>query len=179
MTQPTQTLNQFGQKPLKGTVAAIPTPTTLSVQVSPSSSETIYAGDMVRLVGGTSPTILVDLCTVVSDQMIGFVIRNPKKASYVAGDALEIAMENSVILLEAYGTINRGNKVEWYPTGKQVKQNAGVNSAVGTALDVAAATGDLIRVLLATTDAYSSSSSSCSSSSSSCRSSSSSSSAGA
>jgi hypothetical protein len=177
MTQPTQSLNQFGMKPLKGTVAASPNPTTLSVQVQPNSTETIYAGDAVRLYGGTSATILVDFCSAVSDQVIGFVIRNIKKASFTAGDALEIAMEQSVILLEAYGSINRGQKVEWYPTGHQVKACAGVNSAVGTALDVASATGDLIRVMVAQTDAYSSSSSSCCSSSSSCRSSSSSSSA--
>lgn len=177
MTQPTQSLNQFGQKPLKGTVAAVPNPTTLSVQVSPSSSNTLYPGDMVRLVEGNSATILVDLCTAVSDQMIGFVIRSIKHASFTAGDALEIAMEDSVVLLEAYGAITRGNKVEWYPAGRQVQYCHGVNSAVGTALDVASATGDLIRVLLATTDAYSSSCSSSCCSSSSCRSSSSSSSA--
>jgi hypothetical protein len=175
MTQPVQSLNQFGMKPLKGVVEGVPNPTTLSVVMGPSAT-TVYAGDAVRLIGGAAAQILVDFCAVVSDQVIGFVIRNQKKTSFAAGDAVEIAMEQSVIRLEAYGAIARGNKVEWYPTGHQVKQCAGVNSACGTALDIASATGDLIRVMIAQTDAYSSSSSCCSSSSSSCRSSSSSSS---
>ena len=173
MTQSVQQLNQFGQKPLKGEVAAIPNPVTLSAQIDPSSSGTLYAGDAVRLVSGTSATILVDT-VAATGTVFGFVIRNPKKSSYTAGDAVEIALPNSVILLEAYSTISRGNNVEWYPGGNRVKTHAGVNTICGTCLDMSTATGDLVRVLVRTVLEYSSSSS-CRSSSSSCRSSSSSS----
>lgn len=177
MTQPVQTLNQFAQQPPKGSVAAVPNPVTISAQVSKDSLNTLYPGDAVRLTGGTTDQIEVDFCSAVSDQVIGFVVRNQKRAYFTAGQPLEIAMEGTVIYLEAYGAIDRGNKVEWYPTGHQVEEAKGSNSTVGTALDIARLTGDIIRVKFTTTDAYSSScSSSCSSCSSSCSSCSSSSS---
>lgn len=170
MAQPVQQLNQFGQKPLKGVVAAVPNPVTLSVVLDPASSNTLYAGDGVKLQSGASPSIMVDLAAA-TDPVFGYVIRNIKKASYSAGDALEIALANSVIVLEAYGQINRGQNIEWYATGHQVKAHAGVNPISGTILDQSLATGDLVRVLVRSVAEYSSSSSS-----SSCRSSSSSSS---
>jgi hypothetical protein len=170
MAQPTQALNQFGQKGLKGVVAAVPNPVTLSVVLVPVTGTTLYAGDAVKLASGASPMILVDLAAS-TDPVFGYVIRNQKKSSFLAGDALEIALANSVIVLEAYGAINRGQQIEWYAAGHQVKANAGTNPVSGTVLDQSAATGDLIRVLVRNIAEYSSSSSS-----SSCRSSSSSSS---
>jgi hypothetical protein len=175
MVQPAQQLNQFGQKPLKGEVAAIPNPVTLSAQIPYDSASTLYAGDAVRLMSGASSTILVDT-VLAAGVTFGFIIRNPKKSSFTAGDAVEVALPNSVILLEGYSTISRGNQVEWYPTGHQVRASQGTNPIVGTCLDTCSATGDLIRILVRTVLEYSSSSSSRSSSSSSRSSSSSSSS---
>lgn len=165
-----QNMNQFAQTQIKGTIAAIVNPVTLSVQIDPASQSTLYAGSAVKLQGGASNQILVDLAAA-TDSTFGFIIYNPKKDIFVAGDVVEIALANSVIVLEAYASITRGNNLEFYPTGNRVKQNAGVNPICGQALDNAAGTGSLLRVLVRTVAEYSSSSSS-----SSCRSSSSSSS---
>lgn len=170
MTQPVQQLNQFTQATLKGEVSAIPNPMTISVQLHKDSTDTLYPGDVVTLYDGAGSAILVALAAA-TDVPFGVVIRSPKKASFTANDVFEVAMDGSVINMESYSTIARGNKVEWYPTGRQVKQFAGSNKCVGTCLDKATATGQIVRIKVRSVDAYSSSSSS-----SSCRSSSSSSS---
>ena len=171
-----QNMNQFSQTPLKGNVAAITNADTISVQVDANSSNTIYPGDFVRLTDTTGSTIVVDLATT-GQTADGVVIYTPKKASFTAGDPLEIALPGSVVYLESYGAISRGHRLEWYSTGNQVKSWAGANPTCAKALDKASATGQLIRALiLESVDTDYSSSSSCRSSSSSCRSSSSSSS---
>ena len=159
-----QQLNQFNQKALKGEVDAIPNPVTISCQIPYDSASTLYAGDAVRLVSGTSNTILVD-SVLATGIVFGFIIRNPKRTYFAAGDAVEIALPNSVIRLEAYSTISRGNQVEWLPANSRVRASAGTNPICGTCLDVASATGDLVRILVRTELEYSSSSS-CRSSSS-------------
>ena len=172
MAAPTQSLNQFGMKQLKGEVSMVPSPATISVQLTPAAGNSVYAGDAVKLIAGTSKQILVDLAAV-ADIPIGIVIRAQKTTVYTAGQSLEIALPGSVIVVEAYGVINRGQALEWYsPTSaKQFKAAAGVYPTFGVALDSSSATGDLIRMLVRAGEEYSSSSSS-----SSCRSSSSSSS---
>ncbi len=191
-----QFMNQFKQSHIKGEVALIPNPVTMSVTVYSSSTSTIYAGSAVRLINYTSKSVLVDLCAAANAEL-GFVIYNPKKNVYRAGDTMEIALPNSVMWLECGETIHRGSLVEWYPGWHCVVNSAGTNPIVGVALDDGVYQG-LIRVLIESIVEFSSSSSSsskssssssscisssslsssskCSSSSSSCRSSSSSSS---
>lgn len=167
-----QNMNQFAQTPIKGSIAAIVNPTTLSVQIDINSGSTLYAGSAVKLVAGTANTILVDLA-IATDTIFGFIIYNPKKGSFTAGDTVEIALPNSVIYLESYGAFNRGQNLEYYATGTRVTVSAGTNPIVGTALDTSTASGQLVRVYVRTVAEFSSSSSS-----SSCKSSSSSSSSG-
>lgn len=161
----TQNLNQFGMAALKGEVAAMPNPVTLSVQVDPASSNTIVAGDAVKLMSGVvGKQIIVDKCAA-TDITFGFVIRNPKKDAWTASQSLEIALPNSIIVLESYAAINRGQQVEFYPTGSKVKAAAGVNPVCGTCLDQIGGANTLGRIMVRTVAEYSSSSS-CSSSSS-------------
>jgi hypothetical protein len=173
MAQPVQQLNQFAQKTLKGEVAAIPNPATLSCIMYPSSSNILYAGDAVVLYPGTSNQIMVDLAAA-TDVPFGIVIRNPKKASFEAADALEIALPGSVVVVESYSTFNRGQNLTWYPTGLQFKAAVSGSPSFGIALDTSTATGQLVRMYVRSGADFSSSSSS-----SSCRSSSSSSSSSA
>lgn len=170
MTQPVQQLNQFAQKTLKGEVAAIPNPSTLSVQVYPSSANTIHPGDAVRLYPGVSNQIMVDLAAA-NELPFGVAIRNVKKSTFTAGDALEIALSGSVVVIESYSTFSRGQNLTWYATGLQFKTAASGDPSFGVALDQSSATGQLVRMFIRTGADFSSSSSS-----SSCRSSSSSSS---
>ena len=159
-----QFLNQLTQGPVKGQVSHLTNPTTISAQIDLASVSTIYAGAAVKLVSRTAKTIVVDLCAA-SDAVFGYVVYGPKKNSHTAGESIEVLLSNSVLYVEAFDAINRGNQIEFYPTGALVKKAMGTNPVSGVALDNAAA-GGLLRIIVRTVAEYSSSSScSCSSSS--------------
>jgi len=168
-----QNLNQITQGPIKGGLSAVPSPSTISCQITTASSGTFYAGTAVRLITGSANTILVEKA-VATDQIFGFVVLTPKKPSHTAGGKVEVALAGSVMEMESGAAITRGQMVEIVATGDKVIAWAGVNTAAGVALDTTTATAQLLRVLIRTVAQYSSSSSS-----SSCRSSSSSSSSSA
>lgn len=165
-----QNLNQFKQGPIKGDIANMPAANVISCQVIGNSSNTLYAGTAVKLVDGASQTILVEKAAA-TDDILGFIVFNPKKDSFVAADKVEVALPGCIMNMETNVAIARGNEVEIVASGDKIAQAAGTNKIVGVALDKATASGQLIRVFIRTTFEYSSSSSS-----SSCRSSSSSSS---
>lgn len=177
-----QNLNQLAETPVKGMLAGIVNPATISAQIYDGSTNTLVAGDLVDFVAVKGNMIIVDKAVGGSTGSLGFVVYSPKKNKYTAGDAIEVAMSNSVIYLESAGAIQRGHPVEFVATGSLVKSALWVNPCVGRALDIATAANQLVRVLVGLepteSESSSSSSSSCrssSSSSSSCRSSSSSS----
>ena len=164
-----QNMNQFAQSPLKGDLAKIVNPSTISAQVDIGAASALVAGTMVKLTTSTGHTILVDTAAATTQNPLGFVIYSPKKDSWTGGDALEIAMNGSVIYLEAAEAISRGRSLEYVASGAKVRASRGSNPVIGIALDNATATGGLIRVLvdIETYPSQSSSSSSRSSSSSS------------
>lgn len=168
-----QNQNQITQGANKGDLSAIPNPSTISCNITTASASTFYAGTAVVLIAGTANAILVDKATATS-QIFGFVIRNPRKPSHTAGGKVEVALPGSVMNMESGASFNRGQLVEYSAANDQVIAYAGVNTAIGVALDNATAANQLVRVLIRTVIDYSSSSSS-----SSCRSSSSSSSSSA
>lgn len=168
-----QNENQLTQGPIKGGLSAVPNPATISGQLTPASANTVYAATAVKLIAGTSNTILVEKA-LAGDQIFGFVVLTPRKPSHTAGGKFEIALPGSVMEMESGASINRGQLVEIVAATNTVIAYAGVNTAIGVALDQATAANQLIRVLIRTVIDYSSSSSS-----SSCRSSSSSSSSSA
>ena len=164
-----QNMNQFSQTPLKGDLAAVVSPSTLSAQVDATSMNTIVAGELVKLSTATGNSILVDSGAANTQNPLGFAIYSPKKDKFTSGNALEVALSGSVIWLEAASYISRGRSLEYVASGAKVRASEGSNPVIGIALDNASA-GQLIRVLVSI-EAYpsqsSSSSSSCSSSSSS------------
>lgn len=166
-----QNMNQFQQGAMKGDLY-LPSSPTISVQLH-ASATTVYPGSAVKLYAGTSNTILVDKAGA-NDDIFGWVIRNPKKTSFAAGDTLEVALTGSVITVESSAAFERGQQLEFVATNDLVKAFAGSNTPVGVALDKATAANQLIRMFIKSEAEYSSSSSS-----SSCRSSSSSSSSSA
>lgn len=142
-------MNQMAQTALKGALAAIFNPNTLPVMIDPAETNTLYVGDFVKLVNSTGKNILVQKAAA-TDSPFGVIIFTQKKQSYVAGDAVEIACDMSVVTLEAGEAIDRGANVEYYPTGSKVIDSNEVNPVCGIALDNAGASGDLIRVLVRT-----------------------------
>ena len=150
----TQNMNQFEQSPIKGNIAAIVNPNTISVVIDPASAlnsvAPLYAGDMVALSNAVGSAIMVDKA-IANSTMFGVVIYTPKKDKFVAGDALEVAMAGSVVYMEAENAVARGESLQYVPGTSVVKPwvNA-VETAIGIALDKSAASaGNLIRVLVA------------------------------
>lgn len=144
-----QQMNQFAQRPLKGDIAAIINPDTISVQFSPESATPyLVPGDFVKIVNVDGDQIVVDKCAA-ADVSFGAVLFNTKKERFYPSDTLEVAMMGSVVWLESSAAINRGVEVEFVPTGALVKTYAGTgNPTCGQALDKVTAANQLLRVLV-------------------------------
>jgi hypothetical protein len=108
-----QAMNVFNQSPILGQVDMIPSPNVVPAQIlSTSSATSIQVGDAVKLVDGTSSTILVDKCTGPTDGPVwGVIGYNNRKNIYVPGDLVEILLSKSYVHLLAGAAINRGAKV--------------------------------------------------------------------
>lgn len=145
----TQSLNQFGMAPIKGQMAALINPSTLSVQLDPDSSEDyLVPGDNVYVVDVSGSTITVDKCAA-DDTGLGFVLYTPKKNKFYPGDSFEIGCYLSIMWLEASAAFDRGVELEFVPTGAKVKEYAGTgNPTVGLALDASTGDGTLVRVFV-------------------------------
>lgn len=142
-----QQLNQFAMATLKGVLSMIFSPNTISVTVDPTSTATLVPGSFVKLTTTTGKAILVDVAAA-TDVAIGVVVANQKKISFTANDSVSIAIDGSVITLEASAAINRGVSLEYVASGAKVKTNAGANPVCGIALDPAAGNGSLFRALV-------------------------------
>lgn len=142
-----QQLNQFSMATLKGVLSMIFSPNTISVTVDPDSTATLVPGSFVKLTTTAGKAIQVDVAAA-TDVAIGVVVANQKKISFVANDSVSIAIDGSVITLEASAAINRGVGLEYVASGAKVKTNAGVNPVCGIALDPAAGNGSLFRALV-------------------------------
>lgn len=165
-------MNQFAQGPIKGNVSGVPNPTTLPAQISKDSTDTFYPGTAVKLIAGAAKTILVAKAAA-TEAVFGFVVWSPKKSSFTAGDAVEVALPGSVMYMESSAAFNRGQLLEQVASGDKMKAWAGSNTVSGLALDTASAASQIVRVMIRTVSTFSSSSSSSSSRSSSSSSSSS------
>ena len=89
------------------------------------------------------------MATSEADDIFGFLPYEVRKNSYVAGDFIRVASFFGVMKMEASAAIVRGADLEILPAGNKVSTKAG-GTSIGRALDIAAADGDLIRVLIKT-----------------------------
>lgn len=146
-------LNAFALGTAKGVTQFLPTSNVFTCQVYKSLSGTLVAGQPVKLVGGVAGQVTVTACAAESDAVFGVIPLRHKINGYVAGDLVEIASDYSIITMEAAGAISVGAAVKAAGTAfDKVDAIAGTESPaaaqVGIALDAAAASGDLIRVLV-------------------------------
>lgn len=145
-----QNSNQFTQTPVLGQLSMVPNPSLMSVKIDPSSVATkLQAGQAVKIVDVQANEIIVDQAAI-TDTKFGVIVYNPKKNVYAAGDTVEIAINGSVVFLEASAAIARGAKVQLDPTGPTVATLAslGTNTMVGVCLDKPTGSGQLTRVLI-------------------------------
>lgn len=143
----TQYPNQRVMTTEQGQVDYAINPSIISAVIHSTETGTLVPGQSVKIydvAGGVPKVVARD---ADSDAVFAFIIRNPKDASYEAGDSCEIAIAGSVIYMTAAAAIARGATVEAVVASKKV-QTVSTGSPVGIALDKAAADGDLIRVYI-------------------------------
>jgi hypothetical protein len=154
-----QDMNQFVQTPILGMVDLTPSPNVVTCQINPDSSATsIQVGDAVKLIAGTSATILVDKISGPTDGPVyGVIPYNAKKNVYLAGDLIEVATNETYVYLKASGTVTRAEKVAVTastPTADPTVATAVVSTQYVTGIAVDTATTGLltrIRILPSTT----------------------------
>ena len=128
-------LNGFGSNVING-------------EISKDEAATLTAGEAVKIedsANGVPKFLALDAAT---DETFGFITRNLKDSDFVANDRVEVAIEGTIVVMEAGAAIARGASIEVQLAGSKVITGAGVNPKVGIAYDKAAADGDLIRVLV-------------------------------
>ena len=146
-TNGTLNLNQAFTNVVKGQIAQGTNTNKQSVLILSTSVNTFGAATAVKIVNDTNPIISVEKAAA-TDVIFGFITYNPVDNSPVAGDLVQIAMNGVEMYMEAGAAIARGAKLEIVATGDKVITSAGTNKIVGLALDAAAASGDIIKVLI-------------------------------
>jgi len=152
-SQQLQNPNQFQQAPFLGMIAMLLESANVAAQVDVSQSGSLLSGQFVKCVDSAGGVPKVVACTADADDALGPIIYNMKNASYVAGDALQVAIKGSFIWLTATAAIARMGKVCLdYATVGGVKPSSGAGGEriVGRAWDKATVAGQLIRVYIQT-----------------------------
>lgn len=152
-----QAMNVFTQAPILGQVDLIPSPNVITAQIlKTSTAPAIQVGDAVKLVAGSSATILVDVCTGPTDgPVLGVIPYNERKNLYVAGDLIEVAQALTYVFLKSSAAIARGDKVTTTASTTTADPTVATVTVVSTqyvtgkAVDTATAANQLIRVQIA------------------------------
>lgn len=147
----TQNVNQFGPTPEKGQLDGAINWNLLTVKIDDSSvaNFTNASGFALKIIDKAGEIPTVDLATAATDDVYGFLPYEIKTNSYVAGDLVRVAYDNSIMIMEASAAIASGASVEIVPTGNKVAtQSAG--TTIGRALEKATADGDLIKISIST-----------------------------
>lgn len=138
-----QNPNQFQQSVTKGQVDARFSPTVLPCEASEDGLKPGMALTIVDSAGGVPK---VAAAVADTDLIFGFVSYNIKNAVFNTGDPLEVAMEGTILYLEAGAAIARGAKVMPVVTGEKVITAIATKPICGVAIDKATEDTQLIRV---------------------------------
>ena len=117
-------------------------------QVSASQVGTLVAGQAVKIEDTAGAVLKILACDANSDNVFGFVVRDLKKASWVADEPIRIASDGVILYMTSGAAIAKGANVEIVASTKRVITNAGTNPIVGTSIDKATATSQLVRVYI-------------------------------
>lgn len=143
--------NQFALETLKGTKYAGHECTVITAEFySATSTHTITPGEFVILssasVAGKVPRVAKG--ADATGDYIGVVLTNPMKESFAVGDKLEVAMIQSVVILEASAAISAGALCQYDPSTGKVATKTSTNTVVARAIEPAAADGSLFRAVI-------------------------------
>lgn len=142
-----QNSNQFDITAEKGMLTGDPNWATLNCQVSTNEAATLVPGQSVLIEDAAGGQIPVVKAAATTNAIFGFITYNVRTSEYVALDQVKIAKKGDIMIMEAGAAIARGADLEVVITGNKVQTQA-TGTTIGTALDKAAADGDLIRVLI-------------------------------
>jgi hypothetical protein len=142
-------MDQFGLTDQAG-VKMNPNGQAIEVKVSKDlSSSTPFEGGYAAKFHATEVGDLPVITPIssVSDPSIGVVLLNMQKSKRYANERVEFALEGSIVSMVAATAFNRGVAVSYDPSSNKI---SGTTAApwLGRALDIASATGDIVRVLI-------------------------------
>ena len=156
MAKLAQNQNQFTQSAMLGQVTMDQQPNTFPAQLNPSTAAaagTIVAGTAVKLIAGAGPQIIVDVSSGPTDgPVIGVIVYDPRKNSYVGGDIVSVASSEDIVMLESSAAINRGARVAATPAADTssdptvATDNTTGHYQLGVALGQASGAGQLIKI---------------------------------
>ncbi len=107
-----QTMNQFAQTPILGLVDLVPSPNVVAAMLSPSSTAVFQVGTALKLIVGDSALPLVEACSGPTDgPVFGVIPYNNRKNLYVAGDIVNVALDETYVFLKCSAAVARGDKV--------------------------------------------------------------------
>jgi hypothetical protein len=120
----------------------------MTMVVSANQATALAPGDFVKFDTSITynPGMPQIVAAAVGDTLTaGCIVFSLKKSSFVAGDLVEVAMPDTVVILTAGATINVGADLE--DTGSSTVQTKSAQAKRGRALDYAVS-GQKLRVLI-------------------------------
>lgn len=143
-----QNMNQVAQTAIKGRTSLLPAANVMSVQIDPSSIQTLYPASAVVLTTATANIPTVDKSTPAQN-IFGFICWNPKKPNgWTANAKVEIALPGTIMEMESAASFNRGQILDQVVLNDQVQSHSGYNTPIGIALDNATGANQLVRVYI-------------------------------
>lgn len=145
-----QGLNQFGQTNVPGVLDLQSRGgSIITCQVSSSQATPLIAGQAVKLDTSSNDGVPKVLALAAdTDASFGFVIFTVKDQNFPAYSNVEIAIQGTVMYMNAGAAITRGAALEVQTSTKDVITNAGTNPVIGIAFDGASGVDHLLRVYI-------------------------------
>lgn len=119
----------------------------IALRIKTDSVSTFGPGTAVKLVNVSGYKEAVIDKAAAGDTIFGFITYRTKKATFVAGEVADVAFSGSFMKMEASAAINAGASLEIVASGDKVV-TLNTNTKVGVAMQSAAASGDIITVLI-------------------------------
>lgn len=122
----------------------------MEVEIDASETGKVYAGDAVKIVS-TSTGKLKVVPIAQADAAFGFVLFNPKKEAYVAGDICTILVKDGVLNCVTEDAINAGVTVYFKVADGSITSTQPTNAiAIGKTMEKVSAVsgGGFVKVLI-------------------------------
>ena len=131
----------------------------IQAQVLPTLATASYysAGLVVSFCTATGDMPMVQSVSVGSTNGIGIIVSNEKTNKYYANNIVGVALDGTIISVSAGAPIMRNQVVGYGSTtaaGLPQVTAMGSGNGIGIAIDIAAAAGDIIRVMVKAGIAY-------------------------